>query len=183
MIRFAITVTAVEIALTLGASVWIACSETGEPFVTPGDFTELGIPVEKYSTERGTRFGSLFSYDTRAVARDSGTALHVSLRVNTPREEYDVRESGERHPRLREGDERPIVNDESWPGEPGFAVRHVGRTTVRTELTRLHGAQMLIVRATLMKVPEANPNPTASACEHLARLLQDYMVQKLGWRN
>ena len=182
MIRFAISVTAVEIALTLAASLWIAVTESGEPYVSEVEFERLGIPVEKYSTDRRTRFDSPYSYDTQAVVKGAGPAITVSVRVLTPRSEYDSRLAGERWPKLREGDEAPTVTDESLPGEPGYAVRQRGAQGVRAEGVRLHGADMLIVRAIRMNVPNTNPGSQVMKCERLVRLLQEHMTVRLGWK-
>lgn len=182
MIRFAVTVTAVELALTLGAALFITFAETGEPFLSRGEFEMLGIPLERYSTHRQTRFGALFSYDTQVTVKGPGPAILVSLRVGTPRSEYDSRLQGERWAKAREGDEAPVVNDESWPEEPGYAVRHRGRNGVRAEVVRLHGKDMLIVRAIRMNVPPERAGEEVSACERMARIVQEYAAQKLGWR-
>ncbi len=183
MIRFAIAVTAVEVALTLAASLWIAYAETGEPYLTEQEFTMLGIPVEKYSTEYRTRFGAPFSYDTQGVVKGPGPAITVSVRVHTPRAEYDNRLSGERWPKLREGDEPPSVLEEAWPSdESGYLARQKGRNGVRAELVRLHGADLLIVRVIRVDEAGARPEPRLAACERLTRVVQEYMMIKLGWR-
>jgi hypothetical protein len=182
VIRFALAVTVVEIALTFAASVWIAFAETGEPFLTEADFETLGIPVEKYSTARRTRFDSPYSYDTQAVVKDRGPAITVSVRILTPRAEYDSRLSGERWPRLREGDEAPTLTDESLPGEPGYAVRQRSANGVRAEGVRLHGSDMLIVRAIRMNLPDSHPGYQVTRCERLVRILEQYMMVRLGWR-
>ena len=183
MIRFAVIITAVELALTLGALLFVTLAQTRDPYVDREEFDELGIPLEKHSTEARMRFGSLFSYDTQAVVKDSGAKITVSVRIHTPREEFDAREASERASRMREGEERPVVNDESWPGEPAYAVRHRGRTGVRSELVRLHGREMLIVRVTRMPDPsKATPGEMAAKGERLARVIQGFMTRKLGWR-
>jgi len=182
VIRFAVIITAVELALTLGALLFVTLAETRDPYLDTEDFEGLGIPVEKHSTDPRMRFGALFSYDTQAVAKGPGPAITISVRVNTPREEFEAREAAERSYRTREGEERPVVNDESWPGEPAYAVRHRGRNGVRSELVRLRGREMLIVRVIRMNPTDMPPGVTASTCEHLARLVQGAMVRKLGWR-
>jgi hypothetical protein len=196
MIRFAISVTAIEIALTLGAAAWVTFSENGEPYVTKAELETLGISVEKYSTERKMRFGELFSFDTQAVLPGSslglasgdtrpGPALLVSVRVNTPKVEYDSRLAGERHPRMRDGDELPVVNEEPWPDELGYVVRQRVRNGVRAEVVRLRGKNLLIVRMnwTNIPLPPDRAGEAVAKCEHFARLLQDFMVtRKLGWR-
>ncbi len=182
MIRFAVAVTAVELALTLGAVVFISVAESGEPYLAREEFESLGIPVEKYSTDRRLRFGALFSYDTHAYVKAPGPAITLSLRVNAPREEFSAREAGERQLRPRDGDERPVVNDESWPGEPGYAVRHRGRHGVRSELVRLHGKELLIVRVVATGTAAATSGEEAAKCERLARTVLGVMVRKLGWR-
>lgn len=182
MIRFAVIITAVEVALTLGALLFVTLAETRDPYLDREEFEGLGIPVEKYSTDPRMRFGALFSYDTQAVVKGPGPAITISVRVNTPREEFEAREAAERAARLREGEERPVVNDESWPGEPAYAVRHRGRNGVRSELVRLHGREMLIVRVIRMDAPGASAGELASTCERLARLIQGFMARKLGWR-
>ena len=120
--------------------------------------------------------------------KESGPSLYVSVRANTPREEYDTRKAADRLPRKREGDEPPVVNDESWPNEPGYVVRQRGGDGVRAELVRLHGREMLIVRAVWknpkppLSSPLGHPGQRVAYCERIARLIQDYEVQKLGWR-
>jgi len=182
MIRFAIGVTAVELALTALASLWIAVAETGEPFLTEDEFEMLGIPIEKYSTDRRSRFDALYSYDTRAVVKGGGAAITVSVRVLTPRAEYDTRLAAERWPRLKPGDEAPTVTDESLPGEPGYAVRQRAADGVRAEGVRLHGADLLIVRAVRMNRADQHPGAEVMRCERLVRILQEYMIVRMGWR-
>jgi hypothetical protein len=182
LIRFALAVTAVEVALTLAASLWISFAETGEPFLPEEDFEMLGIPIEKYSTDRRRRFDSPFSYDTQVVVKGAGPAITVSVRVLAPRAEYDARLSGEQWPKLRPGDEPPTVTDESLPGEPGYGVRQRGANGVRAEAVRLHGAVMLIVRAIRMNVQDTPPGLQVTRCERLVRTLQEYMMVRLGWR-
>ena len=183
MIRFALTITAIEIALTLAGSTWIAFAETGDPGMAEGDFAALGIDIERYSANRRTRFGSAFSYDTEAVVKGRGPAITVSLRVHTPRAEYDSRLSGESWPKLREGDERPTVTAEPMPGEPGYTVRQRGRDGVRVEGVRLRGDDLLIVRAIWLNAPDAHAGQQVAKCERLVRILQDHMMVKLRWRD
>jgi len=182
LIRFAVAVTAVEIALTLAASLWISFAETGEPFLAEGEFEMLGIPIEKYSTDRRRRFDSPFSYDTQAVVKGAGPAITVSVRVQTPRAEYDTRRAGEQWPKLREGDEPPTVTDESLPDEPGYAIRQRGSNGVRAEGVRIHGSVMLIVRAIWRDSPGTHPGFQVMKCDRLVRTLQEYMMTRLGWR-
>jgi hypothetical protein len=183
VIRFALCVTAVEIALTIGASLWITLLDTGEPYVTPEEFGALGIPVEEVSTKRQSRFGAVSSYDTKAVVREDGPSILVSVSINTPRAEYDSRKAGERFPKLKEGDEPPLVIDESWAVEPGYAVRQTGRASVRSEIVRLRGKDMLTIRLVWKDIAGKNKSQAVSYCEHFARLIQDHMVEKLGWRD
>ena len=182
MIRFAIAVTAIEVVLTLAASLWITFSETADPYLTEQEFTMLGIPVEKYSTECRTRFGAPFSYDSQAVVKDLGPAILVSVRVGTPRAEYDNRLAGERNPKLREGDEPPTVTDEPWRQEVGYAVRQRGADGVRVEVVRLRGAEMIVLRAIRMNVPGTHAGFQVAKCERLMRILQEHLLVKLGWR-
>jgi hypothetical protein len=182
LIRFALSITAIELALTVAASLWIALASGEEPYVTPGEFEMLGIPTEKHSTERRYRFGTLFSYDTQATVKASGPAITVSVRVHTPRSEFDARLAGERWPTLREGDEAPVITDEPWPGESGYGVRQRSRTGVRAEIVRLRGTEMLVVRAVRPTLGDLHPGHEVARCERLVRLLQDFTAQKLGWR-
>ena len=184
MIRFAVAITSVELVLTLGAALWITFEERDEPFVAAAEFEMLGIPVEKHSMDRRTRSGGLVSFDTQAVVKGPGPALMVSLRVKATREEFDARRAAERPPEAGEGKEQTIVNDESWPQEPGYVVRERGRNGVRSELVRLHGSEMLVVRAIRMDVPAGKSGEEVSTCERLARIVQEFvMSRKLGWRD
>ena len=182
MIRFAVAVTAMEILLTLGACLWIAYADRSEPTVTQAEFGQLGITLEKYSTDHRMRFGSFFSYETLAQVADGGPAITVSVRVNTPRAEYDTRLAGEKLPRLRDGDEAPVVTDESWPDESGYGVRQCGRNGARAEIVRLRGSTMIVIRAVHLNVSGNVAHHAAARAERLVRLVQDHLVVKLGWR-
>lgn len=183
MIRFAVTVTIVELVLTVIASLWIATADSVEPFLGEDELRRLEIDVQNYSTERRLRFGALFSYETRAQMKGGGPSIVVSVRVNTPRGEYEGRLTGERYPKLKEGEEAPVVTDENWPEEPGYAVRQCGRNGARAEVVRLHGGTMLVVRAVQLSVEGNVARANAARCERIARMIQEHMAGKLGWRD
>jgi hypothetical protein len=180
--RFAIGVAVTEILLTVLAAAWITWADSSEPFLTASDFTQLGIRTERVVNDHRLRSGSLYSYDTTAHLPD-GSTLTASVRLNCPRAEYDARLAGERAPRLRPGDEQPVVNDESWPEEPGYTVRQNGRHGARVEIVRLHGSTMLLVRALRSGVEGTKDRTFAARGEGMARLVQEHLLQKLGWRD
>ena len=182
MIRFAVTITAIEVALTVFASLWITFAESGEPYITPEEFAQLGIEVENCTSEHRTRFGSPFSYDTQAVVKGGGPSIYVSLRIQTPKAEYDGRLAGEQFPKPKEGDEVPSVTNEPWRKELGYGARQRGRNGFRSEVVRFRGSDMLVLRVIWMTRPESNPGFQAARCERLVRQLQDHMLLKLGWR-
>src|SRR5262245_3406705 len=182
MIRFAAVVTVIEIALTVAASLWVTLAEEPEPYVSRAELRGLGFEPESHATERRTRFGKTFSYDTRATLTGRPRVLFVSHRVETPPEEYEARHGGDVS--LSRDPSRGVttVVETSRDGERGYTVRHRDSTEVRAELVRLRGSDMLIVRVTAPDVAGSPGNAVAAGCERDAGVLQQYLLRKLGWR-
>jgi len=181
MIRFAAAVTAIEIALTIAAALWVSLAEAPEPYLSRAELRALGFEADAHSTERKQRFGAVFSYDTRASLAERPGALYVSLRVGTPPEEYRARRGGEI---LLSGEPArgvTTVLDSDREGVRSYSVRHRGPDGIRAEVVFLRGSEMLIVRATRPDVPGGPGNAASAACERAARIVQHYMLRKLGW--
>ncbi len=178
MIRFAATVTAIEIALTLAAVLLVTAIERAEPYFPQEDLARLGMPAETYSTGQRFRAGKISSYDTNAVVAGSGQAIFVSLQMETPRDEFDNLRSAELRAQADPAAGQIMIDEGRRRDEVGYAVRQLGPAGLRSELVRLRGGDMLVVRLTLVDAHRAE----APRLERLARLIQERMMHRLGWR-
>jgi hypothetical protein len=180
VVRFAVTVAVVEFVLTTAAGLYLAASLEVEPYATRGDFQDLGLEVESFSTSRQERFERLHSYDTQAKLSD-GTVVWVKVRMHSLPIDYELHLRREKD--LGEKRERGVttVLDEPLPGELGHTVRQRGTSGVRAEVVRFRGDRMLIVGFRR----QGNFGPAsaeeAARCERLARSLRDILAVRLGW--
>ena len=179
MLRFAIGVTFVELALTTTAAMFLASTIENELFFEPGDVAALGLPVESHSTSYVRRFDALFSYDTTVT---SGTVrLWISVRPEPTAADYTLR-------RLREssaaaaGGPGSIFVDEDGSEERGYLSRVRGRGSVRAEVVRVRPDALLIVRVGQSWESDAGSEEAAARCERRARLVAARMAEKLRWR-
>jgi hypothetical protein len=182
MIRFAISVTVLELLLTGAAALLVGFEGSGEPYLSEGELRDLGFTFEKYTTERRLRFGLVYSYDTRFVLSGDGAAITLSVRPGTPRSEYDTRLASERRPRMKTEPRGPIVVEEPWGSEVGYTLSQRDPGSVRTELVRWREGVLLLVRAS-RPGPVSRPSEEAARYERLARLVQMRALQKFGWRD
>jgi hypothetical protein len=182
MIRFAAAVTGIEVALTFVASLWVTLAEAPEPYLSRAEFRALGLEPESHTTERKTRFGKIFSYDTQAALAARRRSVYVSLRVETPPEEFAVRRSGELALSRDPARGTATVLDNDGGDERGYTVRHRTSQEARAELVRLRGSDMLIVRVTAPDVPGSPGNSVVASCERDAIVLKQFFMRKLGWR-
>jgi hypothetical protein len=183
VIRFAVTITAVELALTLVAAFMISVSDDFEPYLTPDDLAMLGLRHENHQTRRRSAgFSDTSNYITRADLLGPPQVLEVSYRLGMTPEDYDRLLSRERALQRQAAAGEITVIDEPFPRERGYSARQHSPALVRSELIRFRGYQILIVRVTRRDAGTARPEPAGAACEQRARLVQEYMLEKLGWR-
>lgn len=181
MVRFAVTIAIVELALTLGATFTITLVETGEPYLNEADLHGLSIPFTAVSTSRAKRFDQVF-YDTRAELSDPPQTLAVSVRTEHSSVDYDHRLNRERS---RHGDPRHgtiVLLEEPMPGEQGYVLRQRGPNSVRSEIVRLRGTDLLVVTVSRRMPFDATPSQEVVRCERRARLVELYLLEKLRWR-
>ena len=181
LFRFAVVVTVLELVLTAGASVLVTYTEAPPGFATESDLKELGIAVAEH---RNVRSGSLQvpTYETIATLAAPTASLHVELRTDAAKVDFDFRRAREEVLRGRPEIGDLVIINEPLPGEQGYAVRQRGPSAVRFELVRLRGKDMLKVRV-VRKAPFDNlPAAELSRCERRARIVQEQLMVKLRWR-
>jgi hypothetical protein len=181
MVRFAVLITGVEIVLTIGAAFAITLVEPSEPYLTDADLRSLRIPYASLTTSRTKRFDQIF-YDTRVELTDPPQILTVSLRTDHSNVDYDHRLNREQR---RHGDPRHgtiVIVEEPMPGERGYCLRQVGPGSVRSEIVRIRGTELLIATVTRAKPFETTPTQEVVKCERRARNVELYLLEKLRWR-
>jgi hypothetical protein len=181
LIRFAVVVTLVELVLTAGASVLVSYTEAPPAFATDGDLRELGIA---FTQHRNSREGTIQSpiYNTDATLDAPTASLWARYRTDMSKTDFDFRRSREEIRRGRPEFGELVIIDEPMPGELGYAIRHRGPNSVRFELVRLRGSELLIVNV-VRKMPYDNlPAAELSRCERRARVVQEHLMMKLRWR-
>lgn len=180
--RFAVTVTALELLLTLGASVLIRFTEPPTAFLTETELTGLGMTFQSHDNTRTLR-QDVVCYDTHATLRSPTASLYASLRSDTSATDFDFRRR--REEAIREHPERGevLLINEPLPGEEGYAVRYRGANSVRFEAVRLRGREMLIVRVTREKPFDTTESAALSKCELRARAVQEHLMFKMRWRD
>ncbi len=76
-----------------------------------------------------------------------------------------------------------VLVNEPLPGEEGYAVRYRGPNSVRFELVRRRGSDMLVVRVSREKPFDTIDSAALSKCELRARAVQEQLMFKLRWRD
>jgi len=181
LLRFAVVVTVLELVLTAGASVVVSYVEAPPAFATDNDLRDLGLA---YTQHRNSREGTIQApiYDTDATLASPTASLWVRYRADMSKTDFDFRRAREEMRRSRpELGELVLINEPS-PGEVGYAVRHRGPSSMKFELVRLRGSEMLIVQV-VRKMPYDNiPAAELARCERRARIVQEHLMAKLRWR-
>lgn len=182
MIRFAMTVTAIELVLTMGASLFIAATEGYDPHLTQDDMDLIGIPYENFQTLRRTRYLTATSYESTAILPSGSQKLRVSHIMGARAEDYNLRLERERELGRKSAPGRMVVVADPFPDENGYAVRQNGRNLARCEVVRMRAETMLIVEV-YRTDSNYGVNPSEAAnCERNARVVLNHMLEKLGWR-
>lgn len=181
LLRFAVVVTVLELALTAVASVLVTYTEPPPGFATEGDLKDLGLKFEQHENRRWTSVNAP-CYDTRAKLLGPDATLYVSLRTDALKTDYEFRRSREEV--MKDQPERGeiVIINEPIPGEVGYAVRHRGPKSVRFELVRLRRSEMLIVRVVRELPYDTLPSAELSRCERRARVIQEHLMAKMRWR-
>jgi hypothetical protein len=182
MVRFALAMTLVEIALTVAATLTISLIEPGEPYVTEGDLRDLRIPCGSVTNTRTKRFDGQVFYESRAELRDPPQTLFVSLRTEASDVDFDHRLNRERQSLADPKNGAGALIDEPMPGERGYMLRHRGNASARTELVRLRDNVLLVVRVSRPKPYDSTPDQEVVKCERRARVVELRLLEKLGWR-
>ncbi len=183
MVRFAVTMALVEIALTIGAAFAITLVEPGEPYLSEADLRGLRIPFESVRTSRTKRFDSQVFYDTRVQLLGPPQTLYVSVRTESSAVDFEHRLNRERQ-RQRDPKQGAIaLLEEPMPGEQGYTLRHRGPSSVRSELVRFRGTDLFIVSVGRSRPFDSTPDQEVVRCERRARTVELYLLEKLGWRN
>jgi hypothetical protein len=176
MLRFMIAVTTVELLLTALAAWWVTAAESVGAHVTERDLREFSIPFTSL-TPTSTRSGDTANHETRARFRDPEQSLYTSLRTGATTTDFEFRK-GREEALQRKADRGPLsIVDEPLPGELGYSLRHSGTKSLRFELVRLRGSELLIVRVG-MENPGAGDMAKA---ERRARLVQERIMGRIGW--
>ena len=181
LLRFAVVVTVLELVLTATASVLVTYTEAPPGFATESDLRELGIP---FTEHKNAREGSMQSpiYDTTATLSNPTATLLVRYRTDQSKTDFEFRRSREEVWRDRPDNGELVLINEPIPGEQGYAVRHRAPNSVRFELVRLRGSEMLTVRVVRRAPYDSLPAAEMSKCERRARIVQEQLMTKLRWR-
>ena len=182
MLRFAVVVTILEVALTAAASILVTFTDPPPGFATENDLRSLGMTFRTHENRRWES-GNAPCYDTRASLASPEASLFTSLRTDATTTDFEFRRAKDEALRERpERGELSIIN-EPLPGEQGYAVRHSGPNSVRFELVRLRRGEMLIVRVSREKPFDTLATAEMARCERRARLVQEHLMVKLHWRD
>ena len=182
LIRFALAVTALEFILAVVASVLVTYTEPPTGFLTEVDVGELGMKFEQHENRRWIHLDAP-CYDTRAKLSGPTASLYVSLRSEASAADFNFRRHREEAIRERADKGKLILINEPLPGEEGYAIRSRGANSVRFELVRLRGKELLIVRVTSEKPFDSVESAALSKCEQRARAVQEHLMLKMRWRD
>lgn len=182
MIRFAWTVTAVEVVLTFAAVLLISVVEAPEPYLTRGDLHTLGLRCNAHKTERRAPLHARVTWESQAVLSDPEQNVAVSYRQDVSPADFDLRLRKERDRLEKAGIGHGALIDEPFPGERGYALRFQSENSVRFEQVRAKGDDLLIVRVTHEGVSGLGGRIAMAQCDKRARLVQQVMLDKLRWR-
>src|SRR5438477_2580232 len=182
LLRFAVVVTVLEFILTIAASILVTYTEPPTGFLTEAELSELGFKFDDHENQRWIHLNAP-CYDTRAKLASPGAALYVSLRTDASMTDFGSRRRREEILRERADHGEAVIINEPLPGEEGYAIRHRGPHSVRFELVRLRGSDLLIVRVVGDKPFDASESAALSKCEHRARAVQEHLMFKMRWRD
>lgn len=181
MARFALIVTLVELTLTAGAVLWITAEEVGGALVSSRDLEALGIPCSGLAPST-RRQGEVLIQDVRATLSNPAQTLYVSLRPGTSATDFQFRQGREEALSRRPDRGQISLSMEPWGDESGYAVRHPGEKSMRFELARHRGGDLLIVRVVSESPYPAGAAQEMAVCERRARQVQEHLLVRLGWR-
>jgi hypothetical protein len=182
LLRFALAVTVLEFVLTIGASVLVTYTEPPTGFLTETDLSALGMTFTEHENKRWIHLNAP-CYDTRARLASPSASLYASLRSDASEADFTFRRRREEAISERSDRGEAVVINEPLPGEEGYAVRYRGPTSVRFELVRLRGSDMLVVRVSREKPFDTTESAALSKCELRARAVQEQLMFKLRWRD
>jgi len=182
LLRFAIAVTALEFVLTIAASILVTYTEPPVGFLADTELTALGMKFDTHENRRWIHLNAP-CYDTRATLTGPAASLYASLRSDASATDFEFRRRREESIRERNDRGEVVIINEPLPGEEGYAVRYRGAGSVRFELVRLRGREMLIVRVSCEKPFDTTESSALSKCEHRARAVQEHLMFKMRWRD
>lgn len=182
LVRFAVIVTILEVALTAMASVLVTYTDPPPGFVTENDLRSLGMTFSAHENRRGES-GNAPYYDTRSTLTSPTSSLFASLRTDATKTDFEFRRSREEASREHPERGELVIINEPMPGEQGYAVRHSGPKSARFELVRIRKGEMLIVRVIRERPYDTLPAVELSGCERRARQVQEHLMVKLRWRD
>jgi hypothetical protein len=179
--RFALTVSAIELLLIAGVALFVGLADGMEPYLSSSDLRSVGMEASSVNSRRRTFFDAVY-HDTQAILREGGLSAYVSCRAPALPEDFEIRLTKERADAERPECGRILLVHNPVEGERDFALRHTAPGKVRAELVRLHGETLLIVRVVKEPPWTLKPDTEAARCERIARLIQERMMKKIGWR-
>jgi hypothetical protein len=92
LLRFAVIVTIMEVALTAMASILVTYTDPPPGFATENDLRSLGLSFSAHENRRWES-GNAPCYDTRATLLSPDSALFVSFRTDAALTDYEFRRS------------------------------------------------------------------------------------------
>lgn len=181
MTRFAVTVTLIELALTLAASVVITVTEGFDPYIRETELSDLGLKAKDYKAYKRRYYFGGAQHISRATLHDKDHRVKVRYIMDVAARDYEWELHRETQRQAEAGPENPMaITLEPFPGESGYGVRQTTPTWVRSVLVRMRGNVMMIVE--VWKSGKNLPRYEAARCERNARVIQHYMLAKMGWR-
>ena len=183
MTRFAVTVTLIELALTLAASVIITLTEGFDPYIRDSELTGLGLEPREYKAYRRRYYFGGAQHITRAVIQKCGHRLTVRYILDVAARDFEWELHRETQRQASSDPDSPvIVIREPFPGENGYGVRQISPRWVRSELVRMRMRDNVMMIVEVSASGENLRRTEAVTCEHHARLVQQLMLLKMGWR-
>ncbi len=181
MIRFSLVISAIEVALTFGAALFIAVIDHSEPSLTEDDLRAVELSCEKFTASAYLQVDVRY-FDARATLSASKQSVYVSHRFNLMPSDFDLKREKERAFVDRKDAGDGIITDDPFEGERAYVLRHRGADAVRAELVRTRGDEMILVRLTRAGVPGAAGKAEVTNCERNARVIQEHLLKRWGWR-
>lgn len=180
MWRFASAITVLEILLTVFTATLFSADYEAEAFLTPEDLALVNMPFEELTTKRQTRLEALFGYDSNMILARPRQTAWVSVRVDQVEVDFDARRRREENWATKSAAGAWTILDDPGHDDVGYTVRHRTATSVRSELVRLRGGRMLIVKVSSSELVGV-PDEELAGCERRSRILQERMLEKLRW--